>query len=339
MSSVLSAVETAIVEEFLEYLSEERHFSPHTRKCYRGDLEDFGAFLLRSNPQIESLDALQDAILGASAEQVLNFLVGMERENYGASTVARKRATLGSFYKFCTKRQYIEVNPAKKVKAPRVATRAPRYLNDEEVGRLLDEPNSERVLGARDRAILELIYATGVGVGNLVRLKVGNIMFAEHALVFKPRGHTVITAPLGNCILATLLNYLRFRGITLPVDAERQEERLFVNRHGKPLSQRSVRRKLDKYLLAIGLNDDEISPHTLRHTFAAHALREGIALTVLRERLGHQSLATTQALAARLTGKITADASEAMLQKERVARTPSKRRGLSDLFASMSGDT
>ena len=317
--------ENSLIDEFLNYLKFERHFSPHTAKCYAADLAQFCAFLSgdRGAAPGPSGSQLGDAPFGAprsvarsaagapgtetavlvesdvqhrlrevDTDRVKSFLAFLGTQNYSKSTIARKLATLRSFYKFCLRRGYVKSHPLASIRTPKQEKRLPKYLEVEQINTLLATPDDGTLLGARDRAMLEVLFSTGVRVSELVDLNFDDIDFTGGTLRVRGKGKKQRTTPVGETAIAAIQKYLELRRADAR-SANFDQEALFVNKHGQRLSTRSVRRKLDKYLAQCGL-DPSISPHTLRHSFATHMLNNGADLRSVQELLGHQSLSTTQ---------------------------------------------
>ena len=181
----------------------------------------------------------------------------------------------------------------KKLKASsKQEQRLPKYLEMEQNTKLLHTPDDNTLLGSRDRAMLEVLFSTGVRVSELVDLNFQDVEFTAQTVRVRGKGKKQRTAPVGVTAIAALQKYIDLRRAD-PRSASFDQEALFVNKHGQRLSTRSVRRKLDKYLAEAGL-DPNISPHTLRHSFATHMLNNGADLRSVQELLGHQSLSTTQ---------------------------------------------
>ncbi len=205
--------------------------------------------------------------------------------------MARKLATLRSFFKFCNRRSMTANNPMITIRTPKQDKRLPKFMSEEQMTKLLQTPRDADVLGARDKAMLECMYSTGIRVSELVGLNMEDIDFTGLVIRVRGKGRKERIAPMGQSALASIQKYLAMRGgavkDALPTGA------MFINKHGQRLSTRSVRRKLDKYLIEAGL-DPDISPHTLRHSFATHMLNHGADLRSVQELLGHQSLSTTQ---------------------------------------------
>ena len=306
--------ESKIINEFLDYLKFERRFSEHTAKCYGADLMQFSDFLggVHDNGSLgnESISMghhdehghataiatqvdLSQLLQATDTESVRAYMAHLNEKEYSKATIARKLATLRSFYKFLVKRNYITSNPVTSVRTPKQEKKLPRFLEYEEVKRLLDTPQTNTWLGARDRAIMETLYSTGVRVSELVALNMEDIDFLGEVIHVRGKGKKERIAPIGTSALQTIQHYMEYRNKRAQNNSNFDPKVLFVNKHGKRLSTRSVRRKMDKYLKMAGL-DPAISPHTLRHSFATHMLNNGADLRSVQELLGHQSLSTTQ---------------------------------------------
>ncbi len=278
-----------LVDEFLAYLENERNFSGHTVRSYAADLAQFAAFLAGADNGDTDPAVLSDRIRQATPVDLRRYLAEMRRADYQRATIARKLATLRSFYKFLARQGHVEANPVKTIRTPRQEKRLPKFLEPEEVERLLAAPQGDDLLTLRDKAILEVLYSTGMRVSELVGLDLKDVDPIGEVVRVRGKGKRERLAPLGSYALEALDRYLAARA-----GAEVHDEKaLFVNRHGRRLSARSVRRKLAKYLKVAGL-DPAVSPHTLRHSFATHMLERGADLRAVQELLGHRSLSTTQ---------------------------------------------
>jgi len=311
-------VDSAIVQEFLNYLKFEKRFSEHTAKCYEADLRQFGEFLIGASvcspPADEPISLsppksgeagpatavatqttpdVDQLLLSVEVDSVRAYLALLNEKQYSKATIARKLATLRSFYKFLVKRNQISSNPVTVVRTPKQDKKLPRFLEYEEVKKLLETPPVDTWLGARDRAILETLYSTGIRVSELVALNMDDIDFLGEVVHIRGKGKKERITPIGSSALQVIQHYMEFRNKRAQNNTNFDSKVLFVNKHGKRLSSRSVRRKMDKYLKMAGL-DPLISPHTLRHSFATHMLNNGADLRSVQELLGHQSLSTTQ---------------------------------------------
>jgi integrase/recombinase XerC len=314
-----------IVERFLSYLIDERAFSPYTSRCYGLDLRQFVEFLegdLKTKVEMKAEQAALDAsiakkavpasitatILSCDVERIRGFLGKLAEQNYSPATMARKIATLRSFHKWLEKRGFTTSNPMTLIRTPKQARRLPKAITVDEVERLLSAPDDTDLLGARDRAILETLYSTGIRVSEVVAINRGDLNESNECIVIRGKGRRERLVPLGAHALKSLRHYLdmldsemKAAGLTSSPDGP-----LFVNKHGSRLSSRSVRRKVAKYLVKVGL-DPDISPHTIRHSFATHLLNNGADLRAVQELLGHQSLSSTQVYTHLAQGKMRAD--------------------------------
>lgn len=296
-----------IITEFLDYLKFEKHFSEHTAKCYNADLEQFCQYLsgqpeqsgssAQNNASVavatQTQTQIEQLLLALTTDTVRAYMAHLSEKQYSKSTSARKLATLRSFYKFLVKRSYLQGNPVTAVRTPKQDKRLPKFLEYEQVKRLIETPPSDSWLGARDRAIMETLYGTGVRVSELVGLNIEDVDFLGEVLHVRGKGKKERIAPIGSSALQSIQHYMEYRNRRAQNNGNFDSKVLFVNKHGKRLSTRSVRRKMDKYLKMAGL-DPAISPHTLRHSFATHMLNNGADLRSVQELLGHQSLSTTQ---------------------------------------------
>ena len=217
------------------------------------------------------------------------YLADLRRAEYSRATIARKIATLRSFYKFLAREGEVQGNPVKVIRTPRLGKRLPKFLNPSDVERLLAAPKGDDLLSRRDAAMLEVLYSTGMRVSELVGLDLEDIDPLAEVVRVRGKGRRERLAPLGSYAVRALNRYLEARA-----QANVKDDRaVLVNRHGRRLNVRSVRRKLAKYLAEAGL-DPGVSPHTLRHSFATHMLERGADLRAVQELLGHRSLSTTQ---------------------------------------------
>src|SRR5919202_1884762 len=211
------------------------------------------------------------------------------------SSIARKLAALRTFFQFLVREGVVEMNPAKLVATPRLEKKLPNHLSIEDAIRFIETPDTETDLGKRDRAILEMLYGTGVRVSELVKLNLGDIDFKEKLVRVTGKRRKQRIVPFGDPALHALLNYMTVRNSFLqnaPPD-ERDTQAVFLNYQGTRITTRSVGRMVDKYITqCAGIHN--ISPHALRHSFATHLLDSGADLRDIQELLGHARLSTTQ---------------------------------------------
>jgi integrase/recombinase XerC len=280
------------IHQFIHYLSVEKNASPHTCRCYQRDLEGFEEFLkssgmylsLTGEVEIEKVDRI-------AIRKYLSFL---HRKNK-KSSIARKISTLRSFFKYLVREQVIPSNPAKSVSTPKVEKTLPTTLTVDEAFRLMESPKSisEKPLegskekGLRDRAILELLYSSGLRVSELVGLNSNQLDLDLGIVRVMGKGRKERIVPVGVKAIEATKSYLQKRG-TVEGDGP-----IFVNSLGGRLTARSVGRLVKKYTRDTGIFR-KISPHSLRHTFATHLLDAGADIREIQEMLGHSSLSTTQ---------------------------------------------
>ncbi|MDB5302107.1 MAG: Tyrosine recombinase XerC [Phycisphaerales bacterium] len=295
---------TPLVTQFLDYLRLEKHFSDYTVKSYGADLIQFGQFLAGeigpastaspagANQAKVTPHEVDERAVACEPLTVREFLAYLYGQNYTKSTTARKLATLRSFYKFLIRRGIVSASPLITIRTPKQEKRLPKCMDLEQVQKLLEAPGDNDLLAARDRAMLEVLYSSGIRVSELVELETQDLDLQEGVLRVRGKGRKDRLTPIGSQAIKALQRYFELRALE-PRCQGAHAARVFLNKHGESLSTRSVRRKLDKYLVQAGL-DPGISPHTLRHSFATHLLNNGADLRSVQELLGHQSLSTTQ---------------------------------------------
>jgi integrase/recombinase XerC len=277
-----------IIDLFSRYLTYERGASAHTIKSYLTDLAEYTAFLDRDGA------GTGKGAIDASHHDIrawLGTLVGTREK----SSVARKLSTLRTFYRFLIRKGYREDNPAALVSYPRVGQRLTAYLTVDDVFSLLSLPDRTTPAGKRDAAILEVLYSTGIRVGELVALDGPDISWDESVLRVMGKGKKQRIVPIGGPALTSLRHYMEARvgGVWGVPGSAIDPQALFINRRGGRLTDRSVNRIIKRYILmgAITLN---VSAHKLRHAFATHLLEMGADLRDIQEMLGHETISTTQ---------------------------------------------
>jgi integrase/recombinase XerC len=219
--------------------------------------------------------------------------------------MARKIATLRSFHKWMERKGIAATNPMVLIRTPKQAKRLPKAISVEQIERLLSAPDDTDILGARDRAILETLYSTGIRVSEVVAINRGDLNDTGEEIIIRGKGRRERRVPLGSHALKALRHYLGMVDADLQGRGKRMgpTDPLFVNKNGGRLSSRSVRRKVAKYLIEANL-DPDISPHTIRHSFATHLLDNGADLRAVQELLGHQSLSSTQVYTHLTSGRL-----------------------------------
>jgi integrase/recombinase XerD len=280
-----------LITSFLQHLTVEKGFSRNTSEAYRNDLNQFKGFMDEQlNNGTDNEDAWHTVNLGLLNEYLATL---RGRKGYRDTTMARKVASLKSFFGFLTQNGFVTENPTEMMGSPRVGRTLPKYLSEEEVSKLLDRAAKEGTPeGHRDATILELLYATGLRVSELVSLNVSDIDITESYLRCWGKGSKQRIAYLYPKALAELQRYLNTTRLKL-VGANTAETALFVNHRGERLTRQWVWTILKTNGKRAGINR-WITPHTLRHSFATHLLQNGASLRHVQELLGHSSISTTQ---------------------------------------------
>jgi len=310
------------IAKYLEYLQSVRNSSPHTVANYGKDLDQFLDYL--SPPDLQPPD------IGKITHRTIREFMGyLHDQGLQKSSIARKLASLRSFFKYCVREGYVKDSPARLVPTPKLPKRIPSVLSAEEMNGFLDQLsgvgsavamggslpgkrrpiafghlrprklNDESLLLPRDRALLELLYAAGIRVSELTGLNLSDVDQKERMLRVRGKGSKERIVPYGSKAQQALENYWPVRGQLLIQASERRRhgafhpEAVFLNYTGRRLTQRSVGRIVKKYVRLVNINWD-LHPHSLRHAFATHLLADGADLRAIQELLGHQSLSTTQ---------------------------------------------
>jgi integrase/recombinase XerC len=227
-----------------------------------------------------------------STMDLRGYVAAMHEAGYAKSSIARRMASLRSFFRFAQREGHVSANPAKPLRNPRPERVLPHCLTTDEIQRLLEAPSSRRPLGLRDRAILETMYSAGLRVGELIVLRDQDLDLEAGLARVRGKGRKERLAHLGSYALKALKQWLSVRQLATP-DAAGGTAPVFTNRFGRRLTTRSVGRMLEKLLAKTGL-DKRTTPHTLRHSFATHLLDRGADIRSVQELLGHKSLVTTQ---------------------------------------------
>jgi len=282
-----------LLTQFLEHLRYERNLSEHTLRNYASDLEQFLDYLAPAHPKTGKRSA--PALAAIDHITIREWLATLHAAQKKKTSIARKLAALRTFFQFLVREGMIELNPAKLVSTPRLEKKLPVHLSIEEVIKFIEAPDVATNLGRRDRAMLEMMYATGVRVAELTKLNLGHIDFKNRLIRVTGKRRKERIVPFGEPALDALKNYLEVRDGFLdaaPISA-REPEALFLNYQGTRITTRSVGRMVEKYIRECAGRYD-ISPHALRHSFATHLLDSGADLRDIQELLGHARLSTTQ---------------------------------------------
>jgi integrase/recombinase XerC len=274
------------MEDFLRHLSVEKNASAHTIRNYRIDLVSFHTYFRASRGDSFDPGSVTPVDLRA-------FLSSLYDKN-AKTSIARRLAALRSFYRYLFRKGLVTSDVAARVPSPRAEKRLPRHLSVGETEKLLATPEVSSAIGLRNRAILELLYSTGLRVAELASLSLGDLAAAPEGesspLRVEGKGRKERLVVCGSTARKAVAEYLAVRGDFGPAE---EEQALFLNSRGGRLTVRSIERMVEATALAAGLPGD-ITPHTLRHSFATHLLANGADLRVIQELLGHSSLSTTQ---------------------------------------------
>jgi len=269
------------IDRFLHYLAVERGLSVNTLNSYRCDLISFASFLQ---------DRKKTNLPDAEKQDIFEYLVYLQEMQRTPATIARQLAAIKAFYRFRVFEGLQESNPARDLEPPKLGRRLPKVLSKKEVEKLLDAPDLSKPDGIRDKAMLEVLYGTGLRVSELISLNLNDISCSAGYVRCTGKGDKERIVPLGSIGVFFLEKYLfHARNVFLkhPTNA------LFLNQRGERLTRQGCWKIIKKYVQAAGIKS-EVTPHTLRHTFATHLLQNGADLRSVQEMLGHSDISTTQ---------------------------------------------
>ena len=269
---------------FQEYLTVELGLAKNTQLAYMRDLR-----LLMKSLQLKA----DEELLQVSRQQLIAYLVRLKQEGRAATTVARKLASIKAFYRFLTAERYIRRNPAEVLEAASRGLHLPKVLSVQEVERLLDEPNLGTLDGYRDKTMLELLYATGMRVSELVNVPVKNVDMKMQYVIVMGKGSKERMLPLGRTALHYLEHYLSVVRPQLLHGKPDAAAELFVTGWGGPMTRERFYEIIVAYGKSAGISK-RVTPHMLRHSFATHLLNNGTDLRIVQELLGHADISTTQ---------------------------------------------
>ena len=280
----MNDIQISLTEKFYNYLAVEKNSLELTIANYRRDINHFISFIDQRYPegcqwrQIGQLD-------------IRAYLAMLNEKEYARRTIARHISALRSFYKYLLRENLVDFSPLAKVRSPKLDKPLPVFLDELEITELLQLPD-DTPLGRRDAAVLELLYATGCRVSELVGLTLERIDLGNRFVLLLGKGNKERLVPLGSTCCGVIQVYYAYRR-QLMIKYKQEHEYVFVNSRGGILTDRSVRRVLDKYIFQLAIRKN-VSPHTIRHTFATHLLEHGADLRAVQELLGHANLSTTQ---------------------------------------------
>lgn len=270
------------MKDFIYYLSVERGLADNTLESYQRDLKKYLLFLKEQNVKDFS---------STSRTLISQYLLQERNKGLSPSTLSRNLASIRSFYQFLLMEHIIQENPAIELESPKTEKKLPKVLSFQDMEVLLEQPKTKETIGIRDKAMLELLYATGIRVSELVHLNISNLNIKMGFVRCEGKGSKERMIPLGTLAIRSLQEYLQNGRSRLVKQVE--EKALFINQHGKRLTRQGFWKILKKYALKAGISS-EITPHTLRHSFATHLLENGADLRSVQEMLGHADISTTQ---------------------------------------------
>ncbi|MEW6523164.1 MAG: site-specific tyrosine recombinase XerD [Bacillota bacterium] len=271
-----------LIAEFIDYLSTERGLALNTLESYGRDLRQYSQFL-----EQDGGGTLSDA----SRTTVVAYLMHLQKQGKATATIARRLAALRAFYQYLVREKYVDKDPTANLESPKMEKRLPKVLTIKEVEQLLRQPDTVTPPGLRDRAMLELLYATGIRVSELISLNLGDVNLDLGYIRCAGKGAKERVVPVGSIAVKSLRDYLGHARGRLVTTAD--ERALFVNHHGRRLTRQGFWKIVKKYARDAKINK-EITPHTLRHSFATHLLENGADLRSVQEMLGHADISTTQ---------------------------------------------
>jgi integrase/recombinase XerC len=274
------------IAAFVDHLSLERRLSEHTVVAYETDVTALAVFLNRGGT----------SLLHTRYPQLRRWLAHLTTRGYARASVARKAASIRTFFAWALRRGLMDANPAALLARPSPASRLPQVLKMGEAGRLAEAPVGDDALAMRDRAILELLYASGLRVAELCGLDVWDVDVEQRRVRVMGKGSKERVVPMGDLAAEAMASYLSEGRPTLAPEASAPDgpgSAMFFNRRHKRMTPRDVRAMMQRYVRS-SLGDRTVTPHTLRHTFATHLLEGGADIRAVQELLGHASLATTQ---------------------------------------------
>jgi len=275
-----------LVDSFINYLEHEKNMAEMTIKSYNSDWKDFFNYLENEL----KYDILSLEIKKITHITVRKYLVYLNSKNLSKNTIARRLAALKSFYHYLLKKEIICQNPLDHVSTPKIPKKLPRYLDQEEMERVLQQPSLNNEVGIRDKAILELLYGAGIRVSELASLDLDNVDLSYGYLRVVGKGSRERVVPIGKEAIKAIQSYLEK---ARPQWVLKKEKALLVNQKGGRLSDRSIRTIVHKYCRQAGTKEI-LSPHGFRHSFATHLLDHGADLRVVQELLGHKKISSTQ---------------------------------------------
>ena len=271
------------IESFMLTLEKERNFSLHTIKAYKNDLNRFNYFLDNT--------LSRKKLAKINRNDIRKFLAEEYDNGYSSKTVARRLATIKSYFKYLVKTELIQENISIHINSPKVPKKLPNFVDKNLIDTLMKTPSLDTHIGIRDKAVLELFYSTGMRLSELVNMNIGDFEINKKLIRVIGKGNKERMIPYGRNAESAIKNYLKIRNLSLkPAFANKP---LFVNSSEKRISKRTIQRRMNNYIKLVA-DGKRIGPHLLRHTFATHLLDNGADIRAVKDLLGHSSLSSTQ---------------------------------------------
>lgn len=271
-----------LLKDFIYYLSAEKGLAKNTLDSYQRDLRTYLRFL-----RGRGINMLQTT----SRSEIVSYLLFLRQKGLAPSTVSRNLASLRSFYQYLVQERILAENPAAEMESPKLEKKLPRVLTAKEIELLLLQPDTTNIVGVRDKAMLEVLYASGIRVSELVSLNVQDLNTQVGILRCRGKGGKERIVPIGSMAVRSVQHYLDH--CRSKIVKNKEEKALFVNQHGRRLTRQGFWKILKKYVQKAKIKG-EITPHTIRHSFATHLLENGADLRSVQEMLGHADISTTQ---------------------------------------------
>ena len=270
-----------IFVSFLKFLSKEKNFSLHTIKAYQYDIQKFIEFLAEKSVRVQQ----------ATKSDIRDFLSNQYDLGLTKKTVARRLASIKSFYKYLINIEFIDKNPSLFLQSPKLSKELPNFIDEKIIDELMNQPDIDTVKGLRDKAIMELFYSTGMRLSELINLDIGSINTKDHLIKVVGKGNKDRLIPFGKRAKFCIENYLKKRALALKSSFEGTP--LFVNSKNQRVPKRTIQRRVSNYIKLVA-KGKRLGPHILRHSFATHLMNKGADIRAVGDLLGHSNLSSTQ---------------------------------------------
>ena len=270
-----------IFVSFLKFLSKEKNFSLHTIKAYQYDIQKFIEFLTERSVRVQQ----------ATKSDIRDFLSNQYDLGLTKKTVARRLASIKSFYKYLINIEFIDKNPSLFLQSPKLSKELPNFIDEKIIDELMNQPDIDTVKGLRDRAIMELFYSTGMRLSELINLDIGSINTKDHLIKVVGKGNKDRLIPFGKRAKFCIENYLKKRALALKSSFKGTP--LFVNSKNQRVPKRTIQRRVSNYIKLVA-EGKRLGPHILRHSFATHLMNKGADIRAVGDLLGHSNLSSTQ---------------------------------------------